>query len=268
MSVNGMIKHSVFAVMFSVVTMSSVMANDNALSELFQKFEDLGREVNELRGENEVLRKELTDLKASQRKAFLSLDERFEKQSSTIQSLKTSMPASPVVAVKKPAPVVPVKKPMPIKPVVAVKPVAPVVAATKPAPKATPPASQNSKVEYNNAYATLKKNPDHGIQSFSNFLKKYPTDPLAENAHYWIGEAKYAKKDYRGAIDSFVVVLNKYKSGRKAPDAAVKLGYSFYQVKDWDLAKRTFNDVLSFFPNTNAAALAKKRLAQMKTEGH
>ena len=91
---------------------------------------------------------------------------------------------------------------------------------------------------------------------------------LAENAHYWIGEAHYATKNYRGAIDSFVVVLNKYKSGRKAPDAAVKLGYSFYALKDWTLARRTFNDVLRYFPGSNAAKLAKSRLDRMQKEGH
>jgi tol-pal system protein YbgF len=91
---------------------------------------------------------------------------------------------------------------------------------------------------------------------------------LAENAHYWIGEAWYSQRNYRQAIDSFIVVLNKYKKGRKAPDAAVKLGYSFYALKDWNMARRTFNDVLRYFPNSHAAQLAKARLDKMRSEGH
>ncbi|CAA6824164.1 MAG: Unknown protein [uncultured Thiotrichaceae bacterium] len=228
---------------------TSAQANQaSAISELYQRLESMGKEIDELRGENETLRKGLGDLRQSQKQTFLALDERIKKQASAkataAPQARAAIPARP-----------PVKK-EPVKP-------AP-VAAQKPAT----PTKVNVKADYNQAYATLKRDHGIGIKAFENFLKKYPTDPLAENAHYWIGEAKYSKKDYRGAIDSFIVVLNKYKKGRKAPDAAVKLGYSFYAVKDWNLARRTFNDVLRYFPKSNAAKLAQKRLDQMKAEGH
>ncbi|HEC04797.1 MAG TPA: tol-pal system protein YbgF [Thiothrix sp.] len=254
--------------LLSVSVASVHAAPDDALvQELAQKIEELGREVNVLRGDNEKLTHELEQLKSNQKKGFLAIDERFEKNTTTKPVVAKPATAKPVAATAVKAPVKPVATP--------------VVATGKPTvaknvtPKPVTPQKQVQKkstnvekAEYNRAYQVLKGNRQQGINAFTAFLGKYPNSPLAENAHYWIGEAKYAKKDYKGAIDSFVVVLNKYKSGRKAPDAAVKLGYSFYALKDWALARRTFNDVLRYFPGSNASKLAQARLDRMQKEGH
>jgi len=69
--------------------------------------------------------------------------------------------------------------------------------------------------------------------------------------------------------EAFVKVLQKHKYSDKAPDAAIKLGYSFYALKNWVYARRTFEDVLKYFPeNENAVDLAKKRLAKLDAAGH
>jgi len=260
----------IMGVFLSMQSIPAIAAPSDAMvQELAQKLDALGREVNVLRGENEKLTHELEQIKSNQRKGFLAIDERFEK----------NQPAAPVKSTKPPVKKKPVAQSIPNtpkntrptnatkKPIVGSVTKKPVV--KKPEAKPTNKHSTNSeKAEYNQAYQLLKGDRQKGINAFTVFLQKHPNSPLAENAHYWIGEAKYAKKDYKGAIDSFVVVLNKYKSGRKAPDAAVKLGYSFYALKDWVLAKRTFDDVLRYFPGSNAAKLAKARLDRMQKEGH
>lgn len=241
--------------------------DSEALIELYQRLEVMGKEINQLRGENETLRHDLTQVKKSQKQAFLAIDDRMDEAR---KNQVKAVAAKPVVAQQKPA--VPVKPAPPrMQPPVVAKPAVTKPAPTKPTPAKPTPAQKagaNDKVDYSKAYEILKKNRQAGINSFKAFLVKYPKSPLAENAHYWIGEAWYSQRNYRGAIDSFVVVLNKYKSGRKAPDAAVKLGYSFYALKDWSMARRTFNDVLRYFPKSHAAKLAKARLEKMKQEGH
>ena len=240
-------------------TMVSAAPDAGLVQELSIKLDALGREINELRGQNEKLNYELEQLKLNQKKGFLAIDERLDKQRSITTS---SQGASP-----KPAPSK-TTKPTNAKHVTAVKSAPPSKKPAAAKPTVSKPSPKGEKAEYNQAYQLLKGNRQAGINAFTAFLSKYPTSPLAENAHYWIGEAKYAQKNYKGAIDSFVVVLNKYKSGRKAPDAAVKLGYSFFALKDWELAKRTFNDVLRYFPGSNAAKLAQARLDRMQKEGH
>ncbi len=238
--------------------------DESVIQDMAQRIDELGREINQLRGENERLNYELRQLRESQKKGFLAIDKRLGK----VQQ------ASPAVAVK-PAPVAATAKPANVpaqrenskkvaQPVSA-RPVENKPSSTRVAAR---PAANSEKAAYNHAYETLKGNRQAGVEAFTQFLKQYPKSSLAENAHYWIGEAHYAQKNYQGAIDSFVVVLNKYKSGRKAPDAAVKLGYSFYALKDWTLARRTFKDVLRYFPGSNAAKLAQARLDRMQKEGH
>ena len=38
------------------------------------------------------------------------------------------------------------------------------------------------------------------IAGFNGFLKAYPRSPLASSAQYWVGNAQYARRDYRGSI--------------------------------------------------------------------
>ena len=122
---------------------------------------------------------------------------------------------------------------------------------------------------YDDAFNTLLKSPKDAIPAFRNFLKDYPTSPLASSAQYWIGEALYAEKDFKGASDEFLVVLKDYKSSDKAPGAALKLGYSFYELKEWDKARKTLEDVISFFPDdADTVKKARDRLDLMKSEGH
>jgi len=234
----------------------SAHANSDAFTELYQRMEVMGKEIDQLRGENQTLRHDLVQLKESQKRAFLALDERMdtERKNGTEVNRSSTAPEAvkPVPPQRQPVPAQPVKRP---------------VSSTPPAIVTNRPAT-GVKAEYNQAYEALKQNRQAGVTAFKRFLAKYPNSPLAENAHYWIGEAWYSQRNYRQAIDSFIVVLNKYKKGRKAPDAAVKLGYSFYALKDWNMARRTFNDVLRYFPNSHAAQLAKARLDKMRSEGH
>ncbi|MDD5391897.1 MAG: tol-pal system protein YbgF [Thiothrix sp.] len=122
---------------------------------------------------------------------------------------------------------------------------------------------------YDEAFNTLLKTPKDAIPAFRKFLKDYPSSSLASSAQYWIGEALYAEKDYKGASDEFLIVLKDYKGSDKAPGAALKLGYSFYELKEWDKARKTLEDVISFFPeSTETKQKAQERLDKMKAEGH
>lgn len=230
----------------------SAHANSDTFVELYQRIEVMGKEIDQLRGENQTIRHDLNQLKDSQKRAFLALDERMDAEQKNKAPVVRRPVPKPVVV----KPVPPQRPPQPVKRPISHQQSVPIAKAT------------GVKAEYNQAYEALKQDRQTGINAFKRFLAKHPNSPLAENAHYWIGEAWYSQRNYRQAIDSFIVVLNKYKKGRKAPDAAVKLGYSFYALKDWNMARRTFNDVLRYFPSSHAAQLAKARLEKMHREGH
>ncbi|MGE4317661.1 MAG: tol-pal system protein YbgF [Deferribacterales bacterium] len=97
---------------------------------------------------------------------------------------------------------------------------------------------------------------------FYEFLKKFPNEERSDNAIYWLGEIRYAQKDYPGAITRFKELLEKYPDGNKAPDALLKLGYSYGNIGDRENAIITLQKLTAEFSDTNAAKLGRQKLAQ------
>ncbi len=129
------------------------------------------------------------------------------------------------------------------------------------------PTAHKAKAAYNQAYKLLVNDPASAVPAFRAFMNNHPQHELVANAQYWLGEALYAQKDYSGATEEFMQVLKNHKGSPKAPGAALKLGYSFYELRQWDFARRTLEDTVRFFPETNAAKLAVNRLERMAAEG-
>jgi len=282
------------AALITVMWVAPVMAqplSDDAASHLLQRLDDLEHDVSTLRGENERLRNDLTDIQKNQPQP--------EKPKSDTASTSTpSAPAAstPSSTVNDSAPKTDPNsyysygsnksddKNVAAKPIdastTASKPAdKPADTGSTPAPSATSSTASTStsstalpkseeRAAYDDAFQLLLKSPKDALPAFRKFLKDYPSSPLAASAQYWVGEALYSDKDFKTASEEFLVVLKNYKGSEKAPDAALKLGYCFYELKDFEKARKTLEDVIKFFPGKDAANLAKDRLDKMKTEGH
>jgi len=294
-------KLSRFGLIFTLIVVLSPAAiaevNPESIIQIFQRLENLEKKSRELHGENEVLRHQIDNLKKSQKQGFLNIDKRMENLSTSVKSEKKPESAEDQTADKKeakpkaaeekpanPAPeaVNPTKKPeqpvapVPPKPIVTSKEADPKKTSTenssnnKTAPKTTSrEPSSYEKETYQAAFNKMNGSPSAATRAFREYIKMQPNSPLAANAQYWIGEIMYSHNNYKGAVDEFIKVLQNYKYSSKAPDAAIKLGYSFYALRNWKYARRTFEDVLKYFPeNKNAVMLATKRLEKMKQAGN
>jgi len=270
--------------LFVVTSFLTVLATPPAqavtpdeLFEVLQRIESLENEVRYLRGENEQLRFDMEDIKNTQKKTFIRIDDRMDDLFRAMNTRKVS--AAPVVPLLPTSPTLPViAAPVPVvakATAAALPPVkqpelvtlpAGVKKSTQVVEKILPGVSAPEKRAYDLAFASIKTNPSAAISMFRQFLKQYPTSVLAPNAQYWLGEVMYSSRNYRGAIDEFVAVLQSYGQSAKAPDAAIKLGFSFYEMKNWVYARRSLEDVLRSYPKTQAANLARARLAKMHKE--
>lgn len=279
--------HRTLALLVSALLSAPLIAaplSDDAAVQLLQRLNNMEKEVSTLRGENEQLRNDLKTVQQKQSEALQQVDERMDK-------LKPDPADTDATALDKPANTdpnsyysygtgVPDDK-NPPKPADSTgnadklastststdKPRTDSTTASKTDDKPLPEKEERS--VYDEAFNTLLKTPQDAIPAFRKFLKDYPSSSLASSAQYWIGEALYAEKDYKGASDEFLVVLKDHKGSDKAPGAALKLGYSFYELKEWDKARRTLEDVISFFPeSTETKQKARERLDKMKVEGH
>ncbi len=244
-----------------------------SIVDIFNRLDKLESQSRELRGSNEELKHELQQLKKSQKQGFLNIDSQIEALGSTSvtkpaekksQTSKVATPVTKAPEVKKVVvPVTSKKSTAPISPQSSQQPTK-----TKVAHKKNRQPTRYEKETYKAAFDKIKVSPTAASTAFKEYIKMQPNSPLSANAQYWIGEIMYSHNNYNGAVQEFIKVLQTYKYSDKAPDAAIKLGYSFYALKKWDLARRTFEDVLRFFPeNKNVVKLAKKRLEKMKDKG-
>jgi tol-pal system protein YbgF len=128
-------------------------------------------------------------------------------------------------------------------------------------------AAVQQQAAYDRAFDALKSaNYPAAITGFGDFLARYPQAQLADNAQYWLGEAYYVTRDYPNAAAAFQSVLQRWPSSRKAPDALLKLGYTLYEQKRYPEARATLNDVAKRYPDTDAARLARERLARIPAD--
>jgi tol-pal system protein YbgF len=247
---NRMTSSAAFALIISSMAWMPAYAlqpSEEALIELYQRVEELQKDVNGLRGKNEELQHHIDKLKKQQKEGFIDLDDRFESLNkkvnttpATTESKSTSSNQSSSETKTE--------------------------STTKAQPAST--TKQTDEQAYRDAYSLLKDDPYKAISAFEAFLKAHANSRLAANAEYWIGESYYSLEKYPEAKKRFLTVLKSYKGSSKEADAALKLGYTFYAMKDWKMARKTFEDVAKFFPGGREADLAKDKLASLDKKGH
>ncbi len=121
----------------------------------------------------------------------------------------------------------------------------------------------NPRSLYEAAYQDLSRG-DHDLAllGFQEVLGRYPTSELADNAQYWIGEVYYDRKDYDRALEEFLKVEAKHPSGDKIPAALLKAGMTQQQLGKLRAATKTFESLISRFPSTEEARLARAKLTE------
>jgi tol-pal system protein YbgF len=88
-----------------------------------------------------------------------------------------------------------------------------------------PQAGNDPAGQYEMAFSQLKSgNFAPARNGFEEFLKTYPTHPLAANATYWLGESYYGQGQYDKAARIFAESYKKYPQGPKVADSLLKMG--------------------------------------------
>ena len=117
---------------------------------------------------------------------------------------------------------------------------------------ALPPAtsSGSAKQDYETAYGHLLKQ-DYGAaeMAFEDFLQRYPSDALAGNAQYWLGETHFVRGSFKAAAGAFLKGYQNYGKGNKAPDSLLKLAMSLERLGQKDAACSSFGELVTKFPD-------------------
>ncbi|MBU2924543.1 tol-pal system protein YbgF [Colwellia sp. 4_MG-2023] len=193
------------------------------------QLDDLQNQVNELRGVTELHTHQLSQVLERQRELYQELDRRV---SAALQS--TSQAASTTV-VNLPA-------------------------VTK---------NYSDDLTENEAYdkalnLVLKdKRYEQAISEFHSFNKAYPQSTYAPNSHYWLGQLLFNKGKLSEAEQEFSIVVEQFKDSSKRPDALLKLAMVAQQQKNDNKAKQLYRQLLSEYPESTSAQLAKPRLNKL-----
>ena len=132
-----------------------------------------------------------------------------------------------------------------------------------PGPAAAPEATAGpaDKELYTQAYADFARgNYDLAIQAFQEYIRRRPTDHLADNAQYWIGECLFGKRQYAESIAAWDELLRQYPGTDKIPDAHYKKAMAFERLGRQSQAKIEYRFVLEHFPNTEAGRKSREKI--------
>jgi tol-pal system protein YbgF len=98
--------------------------------------------------------------------------------------------------------------------------------------------------------------------SFTEFVRRYPQSGYRGTALFWLGNAQYANRDYRGAIANFRALLAQAPDHARAPEALLSIANCQIELKDNPGARRTLEELTRSYPQSEAASAARERLAR------
>lgn len=100
--------------------------------------------------------------------------------------------------------------------------------------------------------------------AFADFLRLYSRSGYVPSARFWLGNAQYATRDYKEAIGNFKALISAAPGHARAPEAALSIANCQIELKDTRAARKTLEDLLKAYPQSEAATAAKERLSRLK----
>ena len=172
-----------------------------------------------LRGQDEQLRREFSDLQRQHLDVSKSLDERLRK----VEPTKVSMDGLEFLA------------------------------------------EAAEKKSFEASLAVFRKGDFAEAQTaFNDFLNRNAQSGYVPAAIFWLGNAQFISKDYKGALQSFRKLVAQAPTYQRIPEAQLAMANCQLELKDTRGAKKTLENILEQHPRSEAADAAKERLARLK----
>lgn len=117
---------------------------------------------------------------------------------------------------------------------------------------------------YRSAYEDyMRGNYDLAAQGFRDYMDRWPSTELTDNALYWIGECYDAEGETENALEVFTRVLDDYPTSDKAAAAQLKKGLLYLKMDDQAQGVVHLQYVVYEYPGTREAELARERLRSL-----
>jgi len=121
------------------------------------------------------------------------------------------------------------------------------------------------KRDYEDALGIFRKGDFSASQTvFLDFIKRYPQSGYVLSALFWLANAQYATRDYKEAMINFRALVARGPDHMRAPEAVLSIANCQVELKDTRSARKTLEELVKAYPQTEAAVAAKERLARLK----
>ena len=215
--------------------------NRQAVLQLQAQIEALKQDIANLRGEREQLLRDITLLQRAQKDTNVDIEERFQKINSQLAKQESAPPP-------------PVKEEAPKSSKVNVQ-----------VDGFEFLAEPDEKRDFEAAFVLFRKGDfAAAAKEFAQFVRVYSASGYKPSALYWLGSAKFARRDFNEAIAQLKGLASDFPNHARTPEAMLTIGNAQLEIKQAKEARKTFNELLKLYPTTEAAAAAKDRLAQIK----
>jgi tol-pal system protein YbgF len=119
--------------------------------------------------------------------------------------------------------------------------------------------------DFEAALAIFRKGDFTAAQTaFADFIKRYPQSGFRPTALFWLGNAQYANRDYRGAISNFRALLTASPDHPRAPEAVLSIANCQIELKDSAGARKSLDELVKAYPQSEAAVAARERLTRLR----
>jgi len=104
---------------------------------------------------------------------------------------------------------------------------------------------------------------DLARQEFSDYIQNFPSNDLAGNAEFYLGEIAYAQNDYKTAITSYDTVLANYPKSFKLAASLLKKASAEIELGMKASGIRDLREVDRRFPGSDEARRAQAKLREV-----
>ena len=119
--------------------------------------------------------------------------------------------------------------------------------------------------DYDSALATMRKGDfAQALPAFSEFVRRYPASGYQPSALFWLGNLNYSQRNYKEALSHYRALVSASPAHLRAPEAMLSIANCQLELKDARASRKTLEELVKDYAESEAASLAKGRLAKMK----
>ena len=119
--------------------------------------------------------------------------------------------------------------------------------------------------DYDAALAVMRKGDFAlALPAFTDFVRRYPASGYHPSALFWLGNLHYAQRNYKDAMAQYRALVAAAPAHLRAPEAMLSIANCQVELKETKAARKTLEDLVKAYAQSEAADVAKTRLTKLK----